>query len=66
MHYRNIQFNNSDFPLLFFLFAFVFLFKRLNRGGGGGGTSAASARQRPTELEHTQAFRGDDYKLNNK
>lgn len=42
MHYRNIQFNNSDFPLLFFLFA-LYSFKRLNQAGWQAGIDTSSA-----------------------
>lgn len=42
MHYRSIQFNNSDFPLLFFLLA-LYCFKRLNRAGGWAGIDTSSA-----------------------
>lgn len=53
MHYRNIQFNNSDFPLLFFLFA-LYSFKRLNQAGwqAGRGRSSAAAPDKDVQRAH--------------
>lgn len=48
MHYRNIQFNNSDFPLLFFLFA-LYSFKRLNQAGWRVLAQTAVMRRRLTK-----------------